>query len=278
MFGKLLKHDFLAIARKAIPLSIAALVGAIIGGISMNLLNNTGAENNPLLDVLLSLGSAASVIMIIAAVIGIQIFIYSHFYQNLFTDEGYLTFTLPVKRSSILLSKTLNAIIWTAISVVLAALLATVTEFCSGAPIDILAPLKWIIFLFKEASLSEAIWVVIYTFEIFLIVIAVAVMQINLIQFCITFGSTLAKKHKILASFGIYYATNAALSFSSQILLIFFAGSLSDWFSSFSDTDPLSSLSATALILFAVFLILAAIAVLFYTLSLRRIKNHLNIA
>ncbi len=44
------------------------------------------------------------------------------FYKNLFTDEGYLMFTLPVKPSSLLLSKALVAALWRIISVLFMAL------------------------------------------------------------------------------------------------------------------------------------------------------------
>ena len=67
------------------------------------------------------LGGLLAVVMvlaIIAACFLVFFIICAHFYRNLMTDEGYLTFTLPVKTSEILWSKLITAMLWTIISVV----------------------------------------------------------------------------------------------------------------------------------------------------------------
>jgi hypothetical protein len=108
--------------------------------------------------------------------------------------------------------------------------------------------------------------------------VAISAMQINLIQFCIAFGSTLVKKYKVLASFGIYYVVNAATSFAFQIFVILNAQPIANLIGVLSRQNPYFLLVAIALILFLILLIISAIAVLFFALSMRRIKYHLNIS
>ncbi len=277
MFKKLLKYDFKAIAKSAIPLSIAALAGSVIGGISTNLLDHGALKNSPFQG-LLAIAYALGIMVIVAAVLGIHILVYSYFYKNLFTDEGYLTFTLPAKRSSVLLSKTLNAFIWIVLAGVLAAVLSVVLSILAGGFKEIVSVLRAIFSIFQINSFEEAMWLTIFLIEGILLAIATTAMQINLIQFCITFGATLAKKHKLLAAFGIYYAVNAVLSFSGQILIISFAQVITKSLVNLSDFNTTIFLSITALTLLAVFLIVAGITVGFYVLSLRRIKKNLNIS
>ena len=113
-----------------------------------------------------------------------------------------------------------------------------------------------------------------------LILVALSVMQINLIQFCITLGATLVKKHKILASVGIYYAVNSALSFLAQILAIFSIEPITTWFDYISRTDqtPYPYLFAILIILLIVFIFISVIAVIFYSLSVFRIKSRFNLS
>ena len=53
-----------------------------------------------------------SVLSLFTACAVTLIFVFIRYYKNFFTDEGYLTFTLPVKRSTLLNAKTVNAMIW----------------------------------------------------------------------------------------------------------------------------------------------------------------------
>ena len=59
-------------------------------------------------------------LVIVISSIAIFTYIYSgyHFHKNVFTDQGYLTNTLPVTPSQLLLSKELAALLWLLIDVV----------------------------------------------------------------------------------------------------------------------------------------------------------------
>lgn len=113
MFGKLLKHDFLATGRiMAIVYAIFAVLSAYIVGSVY--LGDVSIEDMGVLEtlsiLLLAVGSVVNIILTIVVVM-------SHFQKSLYGDQGYLSFTLPVKSISILSSKLLVSTFWYALSI-----------------------------------------------------------------------------------------------------------------------------------------------------------------
>ncbi|MGX4599411.1 ABC transporter permease [Faecalimicrobium sp. JNUCC 81] len=106
MLGKLLKYELKAYIRIFIPIYIAI--------IAMSFLNRLfgGSElfqmQFIMTTVLIGLFVALYVLSIIIAI--------QRFRKNLLGDEGYLMFTLPVKTSSIIISKYLASLIFTILS------------------------------------------------------------------------------------------------------------------------------------------------------------------
>lgn len=113
MLGKLLKHEFRYYAKRYIPfaaviLAVAAVLWIMAGGDSAYEMYRDIDED--VFDVIYSLlvsvwGIATSVLTIYVFYGGI-----SRFEKNLFTDEGYLMNTLPVKSSQLILSKFIGAV------------------------------------------------------------------------------------------------------------------------------------------------------------------------
>ena len=58
-------------------------------------------------------------LLLCASILTMMVLIVVNFYKTLITDEGYLTFTLPVSPTKLLLSKVLNGIIWNTIMLVI---------------------------------------------------------------------------------------------------------------------------------------------------------------
>lgn len=117
MFKKLLKYDFKYSKRFGIPILIALAVTCLIASIDVVVLNS-GAfddDNFGFLEILVTVTLSFSALAAVGAIVGTQIIIYENFYKSLLTDEGYLTFTLPVKAKDIIFSKMTNGAIWTLI-------------------------------------------------------------------------------------------------------------------------------------------------------------------
>ena len=102
MFRKLLKYDIKSIANIWLIMSATVLAMSVFAGFCVkDIIINT---NNPDYFPWSVIGVMITYIAYIAFGIITSILVYLRFYKNFFSDEGYLTFTLPVKRSHLLLS------------------------------------------------------------------------------------------------------------------------------------------------------------------------------
>lgn len=124
MLGKLMKYEFKACGRIFFPLYIGILFLAAANGVSIGsalkdqdgfMLDPTALNTQAILSLLLVALFVA--LFVITIVLTIQ-----RFKKNLLDDEGYLMFTLPVKSSSLILSKFLVALIYSIISGIVALL------------------------------------------------------------------------------------------------------------------------------------------------------------
>ncbi len=118
MLGKILKYDIKASAKMFLPLYAGVLIITLLAKISVEFISEVD-------NLLLSILSGTSVVLYIVSLFGLVImatvFLIMRFYKNFLTDEAYLTFTLPVKTSTLVISKQLNGIIWTLLTAVVLA-------------------------------------------------------------------------------------------------------------------------------------------------------------
>ena len=193
MLVKLMKHDTVSIGKLLLPLNGIVLLMGLIGAVSHFIgffeLENVG----PLV------GALSSTYVIGLAVIMVVSYFYPiiHFYRNLFSTQGYLTFTLPVCSWKILFSKTIASFGWYLVNIVVALFsLWAVTGFYrlpSGHIVVINA------YLIEEIGMGFATfmgWMFGITFFSLLWSLLTAF-------FSICVGQLFAK-HKIIASVGAY--------------------------------------------------------------------------
>lgn len=113
MLGKVLKYDMKRLGRVLLPLYLGTLL------LSVLTLGATYLEKvNGIFNIISSTMMVFFVLSLIATGIGTFAFSIQKFYQNLLKDEGYLTNTLPVKKSTLITSKVISSCIYMTISVV----------------------------------------------------------------------------------------------------------------------------------------------------------------
>lgn len=157
-------------------------------------------------------------VTILATVLILAIRFYKHFY----TDEGYLTFTLPVSRRELYLSKVVSS---------MAILLAQVfiMVLCGIFMLIIIPQSESISWLFESnetsggasSEVSYEAWRVILNVLLFIVssvfgivaVVGSLFTSLTLIHFCITLGAVIVKRGKVFASIGCWYLINEAYSF-----------------------------------------------------------------
>lgn len=105
MLGKLLKHDFKALFRNYGLLFAVLLLVTLLYKICLLL------PQNIVFKFMNGLMGALYVIVILGCLFGAAIINIVRFYKNLVTDEGYLTFTLPVSSKQIVASKLISTLV-----------------------------------------------------------------------------------------------------------------------------------------------------------------------
>ena len=231
MFTKLLKHEWRATRGMLGTLCLICLGASLLGGGTMRYLmiaSSQDAQQNVIV-VLNVLAMVAA--MIAVAVVGVAaLFLYiGRFYKSRFTDEGYLTFTLPVNTHQNLLASMAN----TAIGMVI-----TFFAICAALGVWLMIGLPgmgeflgevWEKFPELWAGLKHA-WSTIpwkYVWMFLLNIVAGSACELVTLMLSVTIGSIIAKKHKILAAVGVYYGINVLISMtcSAALAIQAFSGS-----------------------------------------------------
>ena len=218
MFAKLLKHEFKATAGMLGILCAACLGFGLLGGGAIRYLawaEETGPRNDDgLLAILSVLICVTAVIVIAACTIILLLLLVNRFYKSRFTDEGYLTFTLPVNGHQILMTTVITGVVeMVAISLAVAVSILLMgfvgisglegfwEEFPAGAA------------RFFE-MLREAIGVGVVGYVLLGILVALSglVGECCVIMLSVSLGALVAKKHKILLALLFYYLIHMAIS------------------------------------------------------------------
>ena len=217
-----------------------------------------------------------------ACILFVAILIFVRYYKHLFTDEGYLTFTLPVSRRQIYFSKLVNAALWLLLSE--AVLLA-----CGVVMIVIMIPtygeriiafdtIKGLIESVIEEFRSRGFWMMVQGLLGILTVVASTMLSVGSIYFCITLGATVARRAKIVVGVGAYYVINMI----SRILATVFGILPVFWviiaLLLFSETTSFMFNSAVSLMMVILLAILSLLAAFFHCLTLNILERKLNLA
>lgn len=121
MLGKLLKHEWKSTWKLPTILSAFVLAMTLAGCLSFKMpmwrkIMSDSMDRFTFFDFLAVLILIAYFISIIIAAFTIMIYFAIRFYKNLYTDEGYLTHTLPVTPRQLIISKTLISALWSFLS------------------------------------------------------------------------------------------------------------------------------------------------------------------
>ena len=110
MLGKLLKHDFIATWKVPTALDAVLIVLGILTAVMIQVVPHV--EDSFGMSMFMFSFVGLYYIGIIAANIVTIIYLVIRYYRNLYTSEGYLTFTLPVKTDMIIHSKVITGSVW----------------------------------------------------------------------------------------------------------------------------------------------------------------------
>lgn len=204
------------------------------------------------------------------------VLLFIRFFKNFFSDEGYLTFTLPVSRKQLLNSKVITGFIAMVATAAVCGVswLIMIAIRNTGNPDSggFFGPIIWYI---ADGTKELGIYFWIYMAEGVTLALIFLALVVLFLYFCITFGSMIVKKGKLIASIAIFYGASSIFTAIVQFLLIF--GSIGFLVSLDPGTtlneDPLLALFLLGLIFY-----LSMLSCLLYALQYRMLDKKLNLA
>lgn len=228
MFAKLLKHEWRSTREMLGILCLISLGASLLGGLTMCYLfyvsshDGGGSEALKILSVLFMIAA-----MIALAVVGVAaVVVYmGRFYKSRFTDEGYLTFTLPVNTHQNLLASLVNTAIGMVLITLVICLSGCLWMVIAFAGVEGFYQTVWEHF----PELWEKFWSLVQTHagEIpwgvvargMLCALTGAINSLVMLMLAVTVGSLIAKKHKILAAVAVFYGIHVLISIATAFLM-----------------------------------------------------------
>lgn len=276
MFRKLLKYDMQPIWRIWVWMAAAVVLVSFPCAFGMRLMISELSSASPriLLAIPGYLGFLLNYFVVAAFLVATEVLVFLRFYKHFFSDQGYLTFTLPVSRAKLLASKTVNAMLWMVFS-------AGVVGICAVEYVLIVPP-EFVLFD-ALGGLLKGIWEsgglsLIFLAEMVLVFLSALWLTTSVIQLCITVASILVKRLKLLVAVGIYYVVNVVLSTAFTVL--FYVGLFVAIGSAESIIANVTDIEGTFLLVLvplAVAVILATVSCFLHLFTLDKLERRLNL-
>lgn len=194
------------------------------------------------------------------------------FYKNMYSQEGYLTFSLPASTFQLVFSKLVGSVCCT----LLTSIVISISWLISGFfEIEIMQEL---ITIYDDLfSLINGVHLVLFIIELFILEIVIIVYSNILIYTCITIGQT-AKKNRILLAIGAYFiyyvAIQVVVTVFMIVVAIFGLTGAFYWVGVFIENNPYTFFH---MLFIGIIIIYSGLTCLGYYIIQRIINNKLNL-
>ncbi len=238
MLGKLMAYELRALWKPAaVMLAVMVVAGAAgIGCLGATQMlsevarSGSGAVAAPMsgnATVALFMAALFCGFLVWAAAAALYVFVAMRFYRTMFTDEGYLTLTLPVRAGTLIMAKFWVAyLLLAAFSLVALLMYALMVLAISGDTAAVAGVLSimggWGAFV-ADGDVASVLGGIVNT----LVTCAYALG----LAFCsLTLGAWWARRHKVAAAVGVYLAAGWAIALVFSIAgVVAMAGSVAYW-------------------------------------------------
>lgn len=229
MLTKLLKHEWERLWKVPTALLVILQIFALISGLGF--LAPIWESEVVGLSLLAGLVWVIFFIAIIGVSFGIMIYLAMQFYRSMYSDEGYLTHTLPVSSGQLLFTKSLMMVIWSVLSTL--GVLFSILIFAFTGILCYFGTIEWgeamtgIRMEFNELIQSLGVWGIDWI-EIVLTGLVGALISlcygVAIIVASITIGQ-LARKHRVAAAFAVGCGISIGVSVFENLLRFPFVNS-----------------------------------------------------
>ncbi len=215
MLKKLLKYEYRATYKLYLILYLIVIGLAFIN----RLIYALDFSNNVVLSVLSGMFTLTIVLSCVGLYFATLIFILFRFYKNLFTDEGYLMFTLPVSALKLIISKIIVGMTWMLGSIVVIGGAVAIMLF-NTSTLDTIKEL-WNLLGYSVFDLlfgGEILQFIIYIVNYIISVLS----TICFIYLAVAFGQVMMPRHKIAGSILSYFIITIVTSVLSSIISVLY--------------------------------------------------------
>ncbi len=262
MLGKLMKYELKATARVFLPLFALIIPMSLLTKIFLN----TTADS---FEIPRMITMSVYVILIVALFVMTFIVTIQRFYRNLLGDEGYLSFTLPVKTHTHIDAKLLVTLIW----VLLSTLIAAISIFILAVDGQTMRKIGELLSQLNPflAKYGASVWIAFI--EGIALVLVSTLCQTAEIYSAITVGN-LSSKHKLIAGIGAYIGFGVVMQTVASIFVSMFKPFFENYFTAANPDFPFPAINFMLLIILLMQLIYLGI---FYFLTDWLLSRKLNL-
>ncbi len=209
MLGNLIKYEIRATRRIFLPLYGLILVFALVNKIFISANYDEFGGSVPF-----TVAMTIYVLLIAALFVMTLVVLIQRFQKNLLGDEGYLSFTLPVKTHMHLDAKTIVTVMWTVLSLIVAAL----SIFLLAVDANTLQQMRegWPSFLRAYEPFGASFYGVLAE-VIILALFSIAEVTLH-IYLSIAVGN-FSSRHKLLAAFGVFLGVSVVEQVVTSLLM-----------------------------------------------------------
>lgn len=281
MLSKLLKYEFKSLSKTASTvfglIFLSAVSTALLSRLASGIASSEG-QGMGFVATQFNTFAMIGIFALIASPFIALILVINRFYTNFFKDEGYLTFTLPVKVSSLYNAKLIAGVV----TVLLTGLFAI---FGAGFVIMILTGDSTAFFntkfiteifefikMFFAYNVDMTAWIIIIELIIYFIIESIGFLM--LVMLSISISSSKLIKYRIAAGVGIYFALKSAKDIINSIIILILAGTLPFT----EDSVPsLENLQIVPYFLLITIIVSLAIYTFAYIYNNKVLRNSLNL-
>ncbi len=219
MLGRLIKHEFKDTMRLFLPMfiiiAILTPIFSYMMGYGSDYQSEVVVDGDTLGGAIFGTGIMGYIFLLFALIIVTQVLIIARFYQTMTSTQAYMTFTLPVKTGSILLSKCIVAMVWYLVSAIVAVLsmFAVVLIATPITPADINEGIKYMSSDIDMSALNIVLLVILLLFS--------AAYTILRMYVSVMIGQ-LSNTHRVILSIAAYLVLSQAMSVFMSFLMVAF--------------------------------------------------------
>lgn len=213
MLGKIIKHEFKATYQGYLLLFGVFLAVTLLSKMSMYV-----PLENIIWDILQRILVIAWALMLAFLVMAAMVMAVVRFYKTMVKDEGYLTHTIPVKKSQLLMGKCLVSFVWVVISV----LVMLLSIFVFAVSTDFMYELKDG-FNYSAELISQYPETIGHLLLALLLALLSVMASIMMFYAAIALGQMFSG-HKFAGAVVFYFVLNYAFSFLSVLMMYIMPG------------------------------------------------------